>query len=128
MLGERETEQYGTITLKAIDKELKKRAKGHQLECLQTNAEHEIIDKIQNSQKVDFIIINPGAFTHTSIAIRDALLAVKVPFIEVHLPNIYARESFRHLSYLSDIAVGVVSGLGEHGYYAALESALAQLS
>lgn len=128
MLGQRETAHYGKITLAALEKALVKHAKGHNLTCLQSNAEHEIIAAIQESKAFDFIIINPGAFTHTSIAIRDALLAVAKPFIEVHLSNIYSRESFRHYSYLSDIAVGSVNGLGTQGYFAALNYALEHLS
>ncbi|MBS0287161.1 MAG: type II 3-dehydroquinate dehydratase [Proteobacteria bacterium] len=126
MLGTRELSIYGKTTLKTIDQQLTRLAKGHQLECFQSNSERDIIDKIQASSKakVDVIIINPAAFTHTSIAIRDAFLAVNIPFYEVHLSNIYARETFRHLSYLSDIAQGVVSGLGPQGYYAALSAAL----
>jgi 3-dehydroquinate dehydratase-2 len=130
MLGDREPSLYGKTTLKEIDQHLSKLAKKHDLECYQSNAEHEIVEKIQQSPKkgVKCIIINPAAFTHTSIAIRDALLAAKIPFYEVHLSNIYARETFRHLSYLSDIAKGVISGLGPHGYYCALEVALETLS
>lgn len=127
MLGKREPEHYGTLSLEDINKLITQHAKKHTIFCFQSNAEHEIIEKIQTS-KVDYLIINPGAFTHTSIAIRDALLATKLPFYEVHLSNIYARESFRHLSYLSDIATGVVSGLGHFGYLAAVDAALAQLS
>lgn len=130
LLGKRETSHYGKVSLKALDQALVKRAKGHQLECFQSNAEHEIIDKIQASlgDKVDCIIINPAAFTHTSIAIRDALIAVKIPFYEVHLSNIFARETFRHNSFISDIAEGVICGLGTLGYLAALDCALEKLS
>lgn len=127
MLGTREPEHYGALSLDEINKLITKQAKKHSVECFQSNAEHEIVEKIQ-SNKADYLIINPGAFTHTSIAIRDALLAVKTPFYEVHLSNIYSRESFRHLSYLSDIATGVVSGLGYFGYLAACDAALKQLS
>jgi len=128
LLGQRES-LYGKTTLKTIDQELSKRAKPHKIECYQSNAEHEIIEKIQSTKKtVDCIIINPAAFTHTSVAIRDALLAVNIPFFEVHLTNIFARETFRHFSYLSDIAAGVVTGLGPEGYYAALAAAIAKLS
>lgn len=127
MLGTREPTLYGNLSLDEINKLINKHAKKHSVECFQSNAEHEIVEKIQQN-KADFLIINPGAFTHTSIAIRDALLAVKTPFYEVHLSNIYARESFRHLSYLSDIAIGVVSGLGHFGYLAAIDAAIAQLS
>lgn len=130
LLGTREPEVYGKISLDAINKELMHRAKKHKVITCQSNAEHEIVEKIQNApkEKIDCLIINAGAFTHTSIAIRDALLAVKLPFFEVHLSNIFARESFRHHSYLSDIAQGVVSGLGPWGYYCALERALEQFS
>lgn len=127
MLGSREPEVYGTTTLKEIDKKLKSLAKteGHKLTSFQSNAEHELIDQIQlaKTKKTDFIIINPGAFTHTSIAIRDAFLSVSIPFIEVHLSNVFAREEFRKKSYLSDIAKAVISGLGAFGYEAALQGA-----
>ena len=100
-----------------------------ELDAFQSNAEHELIDKIHGakSDNVEFIITNPGAFTHTSIALRDALLGVAIPFIEVHISNVHAREVFRHHSYLSDIAVGVISGLGVQGYEFALQAALSQL-
>ncbi|MCS5712537.1 type II 3-dehydroquinate dehydratase [Candidatus Berkiella aquae] len=127
MLGNREPEHYGKLSLDEINKLIIKHAKKNPTECFQSNAEHEIIDKIQTC-KADYLIINPGALTHTSIAIRDALIAVKIPFYEVHLSNIYARESFRHISYLSDIATGVVSGLGHFGYLAAIDAALASQS
>jgi len=130
LLGEREPHFYGKMTLKKLNQALIRHASHHEVECFQSNAEHDLIDKIQSSRKAgtQCIIINPAAFTHTSIAIRDALLAVNLPFFEVHLSNIYARETFRHYSYLSDIAVGVISGLGVYGYYAALDAALARLS
>ena len=125
MLGDREPTLYGNLSLKALNETLAHRTKKHdakhKIECFQSNAEHELINKIQESKgKIDVIIINPAAFTHTSIALRDALLAVKIPFFEVHLSNIYARETFRHFSYLSDFAVGVICGLGPFGYYAPL--------
>ena len=127
MLGSREPEHYGRLTLEDIDASLILQAKndGIQLACFQSNSEAEIVTKIQTLMvnKVDFIIINPAAFTHTSVAIRDALSAVKIPFIEVHLSNVYAREHFRHHSYFSDIAVGVISGLGAEGYTAAYQYA-----
>ncbi|HRE30911.1 MAG TPA: type II 3-dehydroquinate dehydratase [Candidatus Berkiella sp.] len=123
MLGNREPEHYGKLSLDEVNKLIIKHAKKNPIECFQSNAEHEIIDKIQTC-KADYLIINPGALTHTSIAIRDALIAVQIPFYEVHLSNIYARESFRHISYLSDIATGVVSGLGHFGYLAAIDAAL----
>ena len=127
LLGAREPEHYGSLTLADINNNLQVMAKQTNiaLEAYQSNAEADIVTKIQSLtvNKVDFIIINPAAFTHTSIAIRDALSAVKIPFIEVHLSNVFARESFRHHSYFSDIAVGVISGLGAEGYYAALRYA-----
>jgi 3-dehydroquinate dehydratase II len=123
LLGLREPEHYGNVTLADIDNNLQTLAKQADvaLETFQSNAEADIVAKIQSLavNKVDYIIINPAAFTHTSIAIRDAISAVKIPFVEVHLSNVYARESFRHHSYFSDIAVGVISGLGADGYYAA---------
>jgi len=127
MLGLREPEVYGTTTLKEIDQQIKLFADsaGHKLATFQSNAEHELIDRIQlaKTKKIDFIIINPGAFTHTSVAIRDAFLSVSIPFIEVHLSNVFAREEFRKHSYLSDIAVAVVSGMGAFGYEVALQAA-----
>lgn len=129
MLGEREVALYGKKTLKEMNAELTSRTKQFKVECYQSNAEHDIIEKIQsgNKSKVNFFIINAGGFTHTSISIRDALLSVDIPFIEVHLTNPLARESFRHNSYLSDIAIGVVSGLGSVGYMAALDAAICYL-
>ncbi len=127
MLGIREPEVYGTTTLKEIDEQIKLFADsaGHKLTSFQSNAEHELIDQIQlaKTENVDFIIINPGAYTHTSVAIRDAFLSVSIPFIEVHLSNVFAREEFRKQSYLSDIAVAVVSGMGAFGYEVALQAA-----
>lgn len=124
LLGEREPEVYGTTTLAEIDARLAEAAKerGHELNSFQSNAEHELIDHVHTAKKsgVDFILINPGAFTHTSIALRDAMLGTELPFIEVHLSNVFAREEFRRHSYLSDIAVAVVSGLGAYGYELAL--------
>jgi 3-dehydroquinate dehydratase-2 len=124
LLGLREPEHYGSLTLADINSSLQTLAKQANiaLEAYQSNSEAEIVAKIQSLtiNKVDFIIINPAAFTHTSISIRDAISAVKIPFIEVHLSNVYARESFRHHSYFSDVAVGVISGLGAEGYFAAL--------
>lgn len=132
LLGLREPEHYGSLTLADIDSNLQKLAKQANiaLETYQSNAEAEIVAKIQSLaiNKVDFIIINPAAFTHTSISIRDAISAVNIPFIEVHLSNVYARESFRHHSYFSDIAVGIISGLGAEGYNAALNFAVNQLN
>ncbi len=129
LLGEREPQTYGHTTLGEIEGQLTQQATaaGAELLAFQSNAEHEIIDQIHTAKerKVGFIIINPGAFTHTSIALRDALLGVAIPFIEVHLSNVHAREEFRQHSYLSDIAVGVITGLGPSGYEFALNAALA---
>lgn len=128
LLGVREPAHYGNATLADINNSLLAQAKqaGVALEAYQSNAESDIVAKIQSLavSKVDFIIINPAAFTHTSVSIRDAISAVNIPFIEVHLSNVYARESFRHHSYFSDIAVGVISGLGAEGYNAALQFAI----
>jgi 3-dehydroquinate dehydratase-2 len=128
LLGEREPQHYGNQTLEDINQVLKTiaSAKSIKLETMQSNSEGDLVNKIQSLQKdkVDFLIINPAAYTHTSVAMRDALSAVKVPFIEVHLSNVYAREPFRHHSYFSDIAVAVISGLGADGYIAALNFAI----
>jgi 3-dehydroquinate dehydratase-2 len=128
LLGEREPQHYGKQTLEDIDQALKTIAasKSIKLETMQSNNEGDLVNKIQSlrKDKVDFLIINPAAYTHTSVAMRDALSAVKVPFIEVHLSNVYAREPFRHHSYFSDIAVAVISGLGADGYIAALNFAI----
>ena len=128
LLGVREPEYYGSATLDAIDQRLAARAKaaGVALASFQSNVEGDLVNRIQQAQRegVDFIIINPAAFTHTSIAMRDALAAVKIPFIEVHLSNVFAREEFRHRSYFSDLAIGMISGLGSKGYELALEYAL----
>jgi 3-dehydroquinate dehydratase-2 len=129
LLGSREPETYGTQTLDDIDSALQTRAKasGARLECFQSNAESALIERIHAARaKFDFIIINPAAYTHTSVALRDALAAADIPFIEVHLSNVHAREAFRRHSYFSDLAVGVVSGLGAHGYFAALDFALSR--
>ena len=123
LLGVREPEVYGSVTMEEINEGLEERAKSHDIdfEAFQSNAEHEIVTKLQDSMnQVDFIIINPGALTHTSIAIRDALLGIGVPFYEVHISNIFAREEFRRKSYFSDIADGVICGLGTKGYDLAL--------
>ncbi len=126
LLGTREPEVYGYTTLDDIHQMLGVEAErlGHELQHYQSNAEHEIIDRIHQArdQGVSYIIINPGAFTHTSIALRDALLGVDIPFIEVHLSNVFARESFRQHSYLSNKAIGVISGLGAQGYIYALNA------
>ena len=127
LLGEREPEVYGTTTLAEINARILNLATalGNTLSSFQSNAEHELVDKIHEAKKtgVDFILINPGAFTHTSIALRDAMLGTQIPFIEVHLSNVFSREEFRKSSYLSDIAVAVVSGLGGYGYELALMGA-----
>jgi 3-dehydroquinate dehydratase II len=131
LLGVREPAHYGNQTLDDINSSLLAQAKqaSMQLETYQSNAESDIVAKIQSLavNKIDFIIINPAAFTHTSVSIRDAISAVNIPFIEVHLSNVYARESFRHHSYFSDIAVGVISGLGAEGYNAALQYVISKL-
>ena len=131
LLGRREPGWYGEVTLPAIEERLRLLAtkRGATLETFQSNAEHELVDRVQAiaSSPVDFAIVNPGAFTHTSIALRDALLAVTVPFIEVHLSNVHAREPFRQHSYFSDIAVGSIVGLGAQGYELALTAALDRL-
>lgn len=130
MLGKREPGIYGSQSLTDIIEQLTEEATKHQIELshLQSNAEHLLIDAIHQAyQVVDFIIINPAAFTHTSVALRDALLSVDIPFIEVHLSNVHARESFRQHSYLSDKAVGVICGLGAQGYSYALASAASYL-
>jgi 3-dehydroquinate dehydratase-2 len=128
LLGEREPAVYGQATLTEIDADLRARAEaaGHTLECMQSNAEHVLIERVQAARAdgTALILINPAAFTHTSVALRDALAAVGVPFIEVHLSNIHAREPFRHHSYFSDLAAGVIAGLGPLVYELALEAAL----
>ena len=128
MLGEREPTIYGATTLAEINAKLQSLAtqQGHQLESFQSNAEHDLINQIHRSKtkEIDFIIINPGAFCHTSIALRDAFSATETPFIEVHLSNIFSRESFRKHSYLSDIAKAVLSGFGAKGYELALVGAI----
>ncbi|PIE41982.1 MAG: type II 3-dehydroquinate dehydratase [Gammaproteobacteria bacterium] len=132
LLGQREPGHYGNDTLETINQRLTAlaNAAGYQLDAFQSNTEGEIINKIHSTlgSDVEFIIINPGAFTHTSIAIRDALLGVSMPFIEVHLSNVHAREQFRHHSYFADIAVGTITGLGAKGYEFALQAAIAQLA
>lgn len=129
LLGSREPSLYGRETLEQINQRLVKLAQqnGHTLEHFQSNAEHLLIDKVQKSTDYDFIIINPAALTHTSIALRDALLAVQIPYIEVHLSNIFQRELFRQQSYLSDCAIGIISGLGALGYELALQAAIHQV-
>jgi len=131
MLGTREPEKYGHTTLAEIVSDLTSQANALNvtLSHLQSNAEYALIDRIHEAKgNVDYIVINPAAFTHTSVALRDALLAVSIPFIEVHLSNVHARESFRHHSYLSDISAGVICGLGVDGYSWALQTAVKRLS
>lgn len=131
LLGTREPEMYGRATLAEIDADLAARAQaaGHALTSVQSNAEHELVERVQRTREdgTAFVLINPGAFTHTSIALRDAFAAVGIPFIEVHLSNIHAREAFRRHSYLSDLAVGVICGLGPVGYELALTAAIQHL-
>lgn len=131
LLGKREPGHYGRRNLDAIVKDLQASAvtRGHELESCQSNAEAELIERIQQApaQDVRYILINPAAFTHSSVALRDALLATALPFIEIHLSNIHAREAFRRHSYFSDIAEGVISGLGAQGYALALEAAMTRL-
>ena len=132
LLGTREPGIYGAATLAEIEQQILSHAKslGHSAECFQSNAEFELIERIHlaPARGTEFIIINPAAFTHTSVAIRDALLGVGIPFIEVHLSNVHAREPFRQHSYLSDKAVGVICGLGPAGYRFALEAAHQRLA
>ena len=128
LLGEREPEIYGTATLDDINRQLETMAReqGHHLLYMQSNAEYELIERVQDARHegVNFILINPAAFTHTSVALRDALAAVQIPFIEIHLSNTHARESFRRQSYFSDLAQGVICGLGPQGYELGLQAAL----
>jgi 3-dehydroquinate dehydratase-2 len=131
LLGGRETEHYGRDTLAAIDQRLAEQGRkaGVTVESFQSNAEVELVERVHSakSDETAYIVINPAAFTHTSVALRDALAAVKIPFIEVHLSNVHARESFRHHSYFSDLAAGVIVGLGPVGYELALEAAIRAL-
>ena len=132
LLGTREPEVYGHETLAAIDDDLKARANaaGHALECLQSNAEHVLVERVQAARDdgTAFLLVNPAGFTHTSVALRDALAATALPFIEVHLSNPHAREPFRRQSYFSDLAVGVVAGFGGDSYRYALQAALGRLA
>lgn len=132
LLGTREPEIYGATTLDDINQQLTAQAlaDGHHLMSLQSNAEYELVDRIHDARNegVNFIIINPAAFTHTSVALRDALLGVDIPFIEVHISNVHQREDFRSKSYFSDVARGVICGLGTQGYELALQAAIKQLS
>lgn len=131
LLGEREPGIYGHVRLDDINARLSARASeaGHQLQAFQSNAEHALVDRVQaaRSDGTAFLLVNPAAFTHTSVALRDALAAVALPFIEVHLSNPHAREPFRHTSYFTDLAVGLVSGFGADSYAYALEAAIARL-
>jgi 3-dehydroquinate dehydratase II len=132
LLGTREPSVYGTDTLVAIEKravELAREA-GHELIAFQSNAEHELIERVQRTAQegIKFMLLNPGGFTHTSVALRDAILGVGLPFIEVHLSNVHARESFRRHSYFSDIALGVITGFGALGYELALRAAVERLA
>lgn len=128
LLGVREPQHYGQSSLEAINQKLMAQAQaaGHELACFQSNAEHELVNRIHQAREegVAYILINPAAFTHTSVALRDALAAVAIPFIEIHLSNVHGREAFRRHSYFSDIAQGVISGLGPIGYELALQAAL----
>jgi 3-dehydroquinate dehydratase-2 len=132
LLGSREPGIYGADTLESIEKRATELARdaGHDLSAFQSNAEHELIGRIHaaRAEGVEFLIFNPGAFTHTSVALRDAILAVKLPFIELHLSNTQAREPFRHHSYFSDVAVGVIAGFGAFGYELAVRAALNRLA
>ncbi len=126
LLGTREPELYGATTLADIENQLREQAGllGHEFDCIQSNAEAELVDRVQQAaDNTDFILINPGAFTHTSVALRDALLGVSIPFIEIHISNIHAREEFRRQSYFSDVAAGVIAGVGPQGYTLALQAA-----
>ena len=132
LLGTREPEVYGRTTLAEIDAALHQRANaaGHVVESFQSNAEHALVERVQAAREdgTAFALVNPAAFTHTSVALRDALAAVALPFIEVHLSNPHAREAFRRTSYFSDLAVGVVAGFGADSYRYALDAALARLA
>ena len=130
LLGTREPDKYGSQTLEDIEDRLEALAQGHEMDFYQSNAEFELIERVHQAAQdgIDFILINPAALTHTSIALRDALLGVGIPFIEVHLSNVHAREPFRHHSYFSDIAAGVISGLGAQGYELALAAALSRVA
>jgi 3-dehydroquinate dehydratase-2 len=132
LLGLREPQIYGSASLQSIEAKLAElaRSRGHSLSAFQSNAEHELIAKIHATKRdgIAFVIVNPAGYSHTSIALRDAFLAVEVPFIEVHLSNVFARETFRQHSYLSDIAVGCIFGLGPIGYELALDAACARLT
>ena len=129
LLGSREPAHYGTLSLSEIDRELAKRGEtlGVEIHCAQHNGEGELVAAVQGAATADGLLINAGAYTHTSIALRDALLGVQIPFIEVHLSNVHAREAFRQHSYLSDVAQGVIAGFGAQGYEFALQAAIGRL-
>ena len=126
LLGSREPEIYGSTTLMEIEKKVASTLREHKIECesFQSNSEGEIIDWLHNNRMADFLLLNPGALSHTSVGLRDAVLGVGIPFIEIHLSNVYKREEFRHHSYFSDIAIGALSGLGVKGYLLAAEFAV----
>ena len=131
LLGTREPDVYGAVTLEQINQKLAETAEaaGHTLQSFQSNAEHELVDKVQSARdEVDFILINPAAFTHTSVAIRDAFSAVAIPFVEVHISNVHRREEFRHMSYFSGIAEALLCGFGTKGYEYALDYAIDYLA
>lgn len=131
LLGTREPEIYGSATLPDIEARLTRlaEAEGHRLEAFQSDAEHALIERLHSARgRIDFVLLNPAAFTHTSVALRDALLAVSIPFIEIHLSNVAAREDFRQRSYFSDIAAGIISGFGVTSYELALAAAIALLA
>ncbi len=131
LLGTREPEIYGSATLQDINQNLEQMARdrGHHLLAMQSNAEYELVERVQDARHegVNFILINPAAFTHTSVALRDALAAVDIPFIEIHLSNTHAREPFRRQSYFSDLARGVICGLGAQGYELGLQAAISAI-
>ena len=126
LLGSREPEIYGSTTLKEIEKKVVSTLRGHEIDCesFQSNSEGEIIDWLHDNRRADFLLLNPGALTHTSVGLRDAVLGVEIPFIEIHLSNVHKREEFRHHSYFSDIAIGALAGLGVKGYLLAAEFAV----
>ena len=126
LLGSREPEIYGSTTLMEIEKKVASTLREHKIECesFQSNSEGEIIDWLHNNRRADFLLLNPGALAHTSVGLRDAVLGVEIPFIEIHLSNVHKREEFRHHSYFSDIAIGALSGLGVKGYLLAAEFAI----
>ena len=126
LLGSREPETYGSTTLKEIEKKVASTLRGHEIDCesFQSNSEGEIIDWLHHNHRADFLLLNPGALSHTSVGLRDAVLGVGIPFIEIHLSNVHKREEFRHHSYFSDIAIGALAGLGVKGYLLAAEFAV----